>query len=87
MHLPCRPPRQVDGAYTATVTVQQRSGSRVSFVTECRCDGTGAVVVRGEALALIRAALQQQQGAQQRQGAQQQRAEQRHQRQQEPGGE
>ncbi|PRW33937.1 (R)-specific enoyl- hydratase [Chlorella sorokiniana] len=39
---------------TATLTVEKASGSRVSFRTLCSHSGTGAVLVEGSALALIR---------------------------------
>jgi hypothetical protein len=44
---------QVGHSFTASVTVKARSGSRVAFDTACRHDDSGAVVIEGEALALI----------------------------------
>ena len=53
------PPPQVGDAVTATLTVEKRSGGRVSFRTLCCDAGSGRVLVEGAALALIR----RQQGA------------------------
>lgn len=50
---------------TATLRVEKLSGSRVSFLTECRSDSSGEIVVEGTALAII---PQQQQGQQGRHG-------------------
>lgn len=44
---------QVGDSFTASLTVEKSSGSRVSFGTVCRHDSTGTVVVEGTALALI----------------------------------
>ncbi|EFN57173.1 hypothetical protein CHLNCDRAFT_143557 [Chlorella variabilis] len=43
----------VGDSFTASLTVEKSSGSRVSFGTVCRHDSTGTVVVEGTALALI----------------------------------
>ncbi|KAL4854517.1 3-hydroxybutyryl-CoA dehydratase [Chlorella vulgaris] len=44
----------VGHSYAATVTVEKASGSRVRFDTVCRDATTGAAVVEGTALALIK---------------------------------
>lgn len=51
---------QVGDSVTATLTVDKRSGSRVTFRTLCRDDGSGRVLVEGAALALIKQQQQQQ---------------------------